>query len=117
MAASFYEALASNIEIHTRRGAQAQAVGAGPGLAVIERMRDAAAASRGRAAVYRAAAYRPWIALPAEPSLEKSDQPILPCPDDDTSEPPHERDEPTSRTALEPSPGAGPAGPGRTPLP
>jgi hypothetical protein len=86
--ADFYDASANNAEDHARWEGLSVEYGRSPDPAAISAMWYGAAECRDRAAFYRAAAYRPWLRLPAEPSRRATGQWVLPCPDDITSEPP-----------------------------
>jgi hypothetical protein len=86
--ADFYDASANTAEVLARWEGLSVEYGRSPDPAAIAAMRHGAAKWRDRAAFYRAAAYRPWLRLPAEPSRRATGQWVLPCPDDITSEPP-----------------------------
>ncbi len=86
--ADFYDASANTAEVLARWEGLSVEYGRSPDPAAIAAMRYGAAEWRDRAAFYRAAAYRPWLRLPAEPSRRATGQWVLPCPDDITSEPP-----------------------------
>jgi hypothetical protein len=103
--ASVHDASANTLEGLTRWTGLIVDFGGGPDAAVVVRMRAGAAEHRDRAAFYRAAAYRPWLRLPDEPPRGAPGQPILPCPDDITSELP---EAPTSGHGMGSAPGTGP---------
>jgi hypothetical protein len=86
--ADFYDASANTTEVLARWEGLGVEYGCSPDLAAIAAMWYGAAEWRDRAAFYRAAAYRPWLRLPAEPSRRATGQWVLPCPDDITSGPP-----------------------------
>jgi hypothetical protein len=86
--ADFYDASANTAEVLARWEGLSVEYGRSPDPAAVAAMRYGAAEWRDWAAFYRAAAFRPWLRLPAEPSRRATGQWVLPCPDDITSEPP-----------------------------
>jgi hypothetical protein len=86
--ADFYDTSANTTEVLARWEGLSVEYGRSPDPAVVAAMRQGAAESRDRAAFYRAAAYRPWLRLPAEASKRATGQWVLPCPDDITPGPP-----------------------------
>jgi hypothetical protein len=95
--AGFYDASANTLEGLTRWTGLIVDFRGGPGPAVVARMRAGAAEHRDRAA-----AYRPWLRLPDEPSKRAAGQWILPCPNEITSGPSD------VRPWIGSAPGAGP---------
>lgn len=85
--AAFYDASAGNAENGARWEGLSVEYGRSPDPAGLAARWDAAAECRARADYYRAAAYRPWLRLPGEPSRMPAGKWILPCPDDCTTEP------------------------------